>query len=132
MRSASFYPFLFLLYLHRPNTLHNLIFYHHFTLFIYSYTRTRNLIFYISIFISTSSFSKYISKFFSSKICFASSNVFPLISGTCTWFTTVSSSSSNTSLFTSKYGNISLNICPPTGAATPPPCIMPHLLQSIF
>ena len=36
-----------------------------------------------------------------------------------------SSSSSNTCLFTSKYGNISLNICPPTGAATPPPWCPP-------
>ena len=36
--------------LHRNNTLHTLIFYNNFTLFINSYTRTWNLIFYISIF----------------------------------------------------------------------------------
>ena len=78
---------------------------------------------------SSDKFPKLASNPLSFNIFSVSFNVLPNTSGVWTCSTV---SSSVLVFVTSKYGKTSLKIWPPTGAATPPPCIMPHLLQSIF
>jgi hypothetical protein len=76
----------------------------------------------LSLFNSSFSFSIANSIPFSFTIFCASSIVFPNKSGA-----SISSTVSISSVFSwliSKYGKISLKICPPTGAATPPPWVI--------
>jgi len=75
----------------------------------------------LSLSISLLSISYTASKPLSFNIFSASFKDFPSTSGVCTSSTI---STSSPVLFTSKYGNTSDKICPPTGAATPPACFI--------
>ena len=61
----------------------------------------------------------FISRLFSFNIFLASESVFPIKSGTLTFCFC-----SSPSFGISKYGNTSLSICEPIGAATPPPWVI--------
>ena len=76
-----------------------------------------------SLSISSASLSKLNSSPHSFNIFSASDILLPSISGV--WTSSIFSTSSWFPWFTSKYGSTSEKICPPTGAATPPPWCPP-------